>query len=220
MKKLILASQSTRRHELLNLLGIPHEVIPCDSSEKKITGKRVTDSQSYNKKEVKKVHQLLTAVALQKAECVGETLSKAKKQQSFILAADTIVMLKGEILGKPKSLDDAFLMLRKLRGKTHYVYSALCIYDPEKDISVTDIEKTAVHMIKCSDERLKAYIKSESVLDKAGAYALQGKAAFMIDMIEGCYYNVLGLPISKLIMLLDKIGYHYIPPPLGKTNLK
>ena len=112
--------------------------------------------------------------------CVAKILSPSKNKGVLVLGADTIVVLNDEIIGKPSSPEDAFEMLKKLTGNVHEVYTGLCLYDFESDRLFTGVEKTLVSMISCSESRIRAYIASEHIMDKAGAYAVQGiGAAFL-----------------------------------------
>ncbi|NHJ83825.1 MAG: septum formation protein Maf [Asgard group archaeon] len=207
MKKIILASASPRRHELLNLLTIQHEVIPCNEDEQKITNfnnKKFDDGDvhkhGYHEKQV-------INVAYQKANCVARLLPEKEKKDSLIIGADTIVVLEDEIIGKPKTTQEAIQMLEELTGNVHLVYTGLCVLEPETNHVLTGVEITEVSMIECSKEEIESYVKAEYVLDKAGGYAIQGIGAFMIDYVKGCFYNVMGLPLSKLVTMLKKMGF-------------
>lgn len=204
MKQIILASGSPRRHELLNLLDIPHKILPCKEKEKEIQN---NSSNSSLKNDLKKS---LIDVAKHKAWCVHHSLTLEPGQSFLIVSADTIVVLEGEIIGKPRTLDEAKSLLIKLTGKTHQVFTAICILDTQTEQMNCGLEETLVHMIPCSEQVIDSYLASEYVLDKAGAYAIQGKGAALIDRIEGCYYNVMGLPLSRLISMLGEMGYHYL----------
>ncbi|NHJ32548.1 MAG: septum formation protein Maf [Asgard group archaeon] len=210
MKKIILASSSPRRHELLNLVGIDHEVIPCKEEEKQI---RVVEKSKIDKNQkitMKTIEQMVLEVAYQKASCVVKNLPANKKKNTLVIGADTIVILKDEIIGKPKSKKDAINMLQKLLGNDHEVYTGICIVDLENDKVLSAVEKTIVSMLEWTTEKIEAYVEAESILDKAGGYAIQGKGAAMINKVEGCYYNVMGLPLSRLIIMLDKLDFNYL----------
>lgn len=208
MKEIILASASPRRHELLTLVGISHTVIPCKEKEGRVKNNTAKSSDSNKKQQT--IEESILQVACQKAMCVAKTLSPSKKKAALVLGADTIVVLNDEIIGKPKSSEDAIEMLKKLTGNIHEVYTGLCIYNSESERLYTGVEKTLVSMIPCSESRIRAYIASEEILDKAGAYAVQGIGAALIDRIEGCFYNVMGLPLSRLTKILDDIGYPFL----------
>ncbi len=215
MKNIILASASPRRHELLDLLSIKHEVIPCLEEEKNFNSAK--KKETFGDKQNTTIEEKVLQVAYQKVSCVGKSLPLEKKSNSLIIGADTIVVIDDEIIGKPTDKADAINMLKKILGKTHEVYTGICIYDSHKDKILTAVERTLVSMIEWSEEKIIAYIDAESVLDKAGAYAIQGKGAALIDKIEGCYYNVMGLPLSRLVTMLDKLEYNYL---INKKNMK
>ncbi len=208
VKEIILASASPRRHELLTLIGISHTVIPCKEEEGQV--KNNTTKTSDKDKKQQTIEESILQVACQKAMCVAKTLSPSKNKGVLVLGADTIVVLNDEIIGKPSSPEDAFDMLNRLTGNVHEVYTGLCLYDFESDRLFTGVEKTLVSMISCSESRIRAYIASEHIMDKAGAYAVQGIGAALIDHIDGCFYNVMGLPLSRLTTILDEIGYPFL----------
>jgi len=210
MKKIILASASPRRHELLNLLGIEHEVIPCKEDEKQIRVEEKSKPDMKQKITPKTIEQMILELAYQKASCVSKILLAKKKNDTLVIGADTIVVLENEIIGKPKSKKEAVSMLQKLLGNIHEVYTGLCILDLNADKILSAVEITTVSMIEWSLEQIEAYINVENVLDKAGGYAIQGKGAAMIDRVEGCYYNVMGLPLSRLVIMLDKLEFNYL----------
>ena len=210
MKKIILASASPRRHELLDLLGIEHEVIPCKEDEKQLRVVEKSKPEMKQKITPKTIEQLVLESAYQKASCVAKILPANKKKNTLVIGADTIVVLDDEIIGKPKSKKEAISMLQKLLGNIHEVYTGLCVIDLNDDKILSAVEKTAVSMKVWPIEKIEAYIEAENVLDKAGGYAIQGKGAAMIDRVEGCYYNVMGLPLSRLVIMLEKLEYNYL----------
>ena len=210
MKKIILASASPRRHELLDLLGIGHEVIPCKEDEKQLRVVEKSNPEMKQKITPKTIEQLVLELAYQKASCVAKILPTNKKKNTLVIGADTIVVLDDEIIGKPKSKKEAISMLQKLLGNIHEVYTGLCVIDLNADKILSAVEKTAVSMIEWPIEKIEAYIEAEDVLDKAGGYAIQGKGAAMIDRVEGCYYNVMGLPLSRLVIMLEKLEYNHL----------
>jgi len=210
MKKIILASASPRRHELLDLLGIEHEVIPCKEDEKQIRVEEKPKLDIKQKITPKTIEQMILELAYQKASCVSKLLQDNKKKDTLVIGADTIVVLENEIIGKPKSKKEAINMLQKLLGNIHEVYTGICIMDLNADKILSAVEITAVSMLEWPLEKIEAYINAENVLDKAGGYAIQGKGAAMIDRIEGCFYNVMGLPLSRLVIMLDKLEYNYL----------
>ncbi len=210
MKKIILASASPRRHELLDLLGIEHEVIPCKEDEKQLRVVEKSKPEMKQKITPKTIEQLVLELAYQKASCVAKILPANKKKNTLVIGADTIVVLDDEIIGKPKSKKEAISMLQKLLGNIHEVYTGLCVIDLNADKILSAVEKTAVSMKVWPIEKIEAYIEAENVLDKAGGYAIQGKGAAMINRVEGCYYNVMGLPLSRLVIMLEKLEYNHL----------
>ena len=210
MKKIILASASPRRHELLDLLGIEHEVIPCKEDEKQLRVVEKSKPEMKQKITPKTIEQLVLELAYQKASCVAKILPANKKKNTLVIGADTIVVLDDKIIGKPKSKKEAISMLQKLLANIHEVYTGLCVIDLNDDKILSAVEKTAVSMIEWPIEKIEAYIETENVLDKAGGYAIQGKGAAMINRVEGCYYNVMGLPLSRLVIMLEKLEYNYL----------
>ncbi|MEA2071135.1 MAG: Maf family protein [Asgard group archaeon] len=204
MKTLILASGSPRRHELLQLLGIPHKVLPCKKQEKNILADSITEKIAEPV-----IFKKIIRVAESKVRCVAKQLS-LENPPDFILGADTIVMFNGRILGKPATEQEALQMLKKITGEKHIVYTGLCLQASNPKKLFTAVEKTTIHMRSCSEEKLKKYIQNEYVLDKAGGYAIQGKGAFLISSIEGCFYNVMGLPLSRLVRMLEEANYPFL----------
>ncbi len=181
---IVLASTSPRRKELLEHIGLDFSL--CKSSFKEIS------------KTTLKPKKLALKNAIGKAK-----FALAKKGQ-IVIAADTIVVAKKEILGKPKDKDHAVQMLKKLSGKKHFVYTAVCVKKDDKIFS--KVEKTTVKMRKLHDKEILEYVKTKEPLDKAGAYAIQGKGSLFVKRICGCYFNVVGLPLFCLLNLLKKVG--------------
>jgi len=184
MKDLILASGSPRRKELFDLLEIPYRVEVSNADE-------VLD---YNLP----IEKMIENVAYQKGKAVYQN-----NQNSVVVAADTVVVIDNEILGKPKNKEMCKEMMKKLSGKTHDVITGIAIFVDGKVIQ--DYEITHVHFVKLTDEEINEYIESSEPYDKAGGYAIQGKAALFIDKIEGNYHNVVGLPIYKVYSYLKEL---------------
>ena len=178
MPKLILASTSPRRKELLELAQIPFVIQKKDIDESVIT--TIDPAQ--------KAEQL----AMHKAMHVGFT-----NQNEVILTADTVVAFKGDIYGKPKNAEEAFSMLSNLSGEQHEVYTGVAIQSKDKKISF--VEKTTVEFWSLSTEEINEYILTNDSFDKAGAYGIQSKGAILVKQIIGDYYNVVGLPISRVV---------------------
>lgn len=182
-KEIILASASPRRTEILSLANITHKVVVKEHEE--VIDNSLTPSQ------------IVKSLAYQKAKAVFD-----EHVDSIVIGADTIVVCD-EILGKPKDKHDAFKMLKKLSNKTHQVITGVAILSKER--STNFYEVTNVTFKDMTDEDIYEYIESENVLDKAGAYAIQGMAGKFISKIEGDYYNVVGLPMCRVSEELKKI---------------
>lgn len=179
---LILASRSPRRQEILERAGIPFVTRPAEVDETVRDGE---EACAYVKR-----------LAREKAEAV------AAAPEDIVLGADTVVVLESEILGKPADSADAARMLRMLSGREHIVMTGICLVIG-KD-AVEDVEKTRVRFVPLSDEEITEYVASGEPLDKAGAYAIQGLASKFIDRVEGCYFNVVGLPIARVYRHLNR----------------
>lgn len=184
---IILASASPRRVELLSSAGIEFEVVPGDVDEGLLSGETPEDH--------------VVRLARAKAEDVAR-----KAGGRFYVGADTIVVCEGEIMGKPKDSADAERMLNKLSGISHEVITGFAVYDKERDGVITDAVRTRVYFKPLRDEEIRAYIATGCPFDKAGAYAIQGGAAYMVQKIEGSYSNVVGLPLCEVVDALRRMG--------------
>jgi septum formation protein len=197
MKNFILASTSPRRIEILKNLNMKFEIIPSSFEEV------ITQKSPY---------ELVCEFAKAKAMDVA---AKAPKNR-IVIAADTIVFKDDEILGKPKSAADAFAMLRKLSNNSHSVLTGICIVDTDTKEVLIDYEETVVFFKDLSDEEINNYIYSKEPLDKAGAYGIQGIGSMFVKKIDGCYFNVVGLPVFKLNVLLGKMGVNLLVKVKGE----
>ncbi|NMB96157.1 MAG: septum formation inhibitor Maf [Clostridiaceae bacterium] len=186
-QELILASASPRRKELLEQVGIKFSIIPSNVDESKL---------ELNGDP----HEKTIASALIKAKDVAGRLEKG-----LILGADTIVVLDGKIYGKPVNIQHSYEMLKSLSGKCHQVITGVALVDASTGIYLTGHEKTDVYFSFIDDDEIMAYINSGESVGKAGAYAIQGKGALFVEKIDGCYSNVVGLPISLLKKMLKNI---------------
>ncbi|HEV2487593.1 MAG TPA: Maf family protein [Terracidiphilus sp.] len=193
---LVLASASPRRRELLAQAGFSFQVHPAHIPEEPLDGE---DPIAY-----------VTRLAREKAEAVFRELAAAKNprgeqsldgQSLAVLGADTTVTLDNHILGKPEDAADAARMLRMLSGRTHRVITGVALVTAEG--AEVAAEATAVRFLALSDEEIAAYVATGEPMDKAGAYAIQGWAARWIPRIEGCYFNVVGLPLALVSTLLE-----------------
>ena len=180
---LVLASQSPRRKELLEILGIPFSVIPASINESPGANEAPED--------------FAVRVAREKGMEVASRVS-----QSVVLSADTVVIIEGEILGKPRDEADAVRMLKRLSGRQHSVCTAVCVMNQLKDETLEGLERTEVWFRSLSEAEIHDYLRRENVLDKAGAYAIQGYAGVYIPKIEGNYFNVMGLPLPLVHEIL------------------
>ena len=185
--KLILASNSPRRSHLLAQAGLNFSVIPSDVDEQKLA---MSDPDEY-----------VRALAESKARDISE-----KHPDSWIIGADTIVLIEQQILGKPDSEDAARKMLRRLSGKTHQVYTGYCICCKREKRLFSDVVKTDVYFKELSDREIEWYIQTGEPFDKAGGYGIQGIGAFLVERISGSYTNVVGLPVCEVISFLIKEG--------------
>lgn len=181
--KLILGSKSPRRREILSMVGIDFEVVTKNVDEKVVA--------KDPKEKVKKI-------AMKKCNAIFDDYP-----DNVVLCADTIVLTeKGEVLEKPKDIDDARRMIEDISGTYHYVYTAFIIKSKDKEI--THLEETKVFVTKMSKYEIEEYIHTTEPYDKAGAYAIQGLFGKYIEKIEGDYYNVMGLPINKVYECLKE----------------
>jgi septum formation protein len=195
-RSLVLASASPRRVELLNSWAIPFEV--------RISGV----SEEFD--EDATPEQLVTELAMRKAGSVAATLSAG-----IVIGADTTVAIDGQILNKPEDADDAVRMLNLLRGRTHEVWTGVVVIDIETGASVSSAVRSLVHMHAVPDDAIARYVATGEPLDKAGAYAIQSGAGLFVRTIEGCYANVVGLPLCELAVLLERAGYsHQLRAPV------
>ncbi|MEI8215988.1 MAG: Maf family protein [Eubacteriales bacterium] len=193
-KHIILASASPRRRELLEKAGIEFEVLITEANEE----------VDYPISPI----DFVTLIAKRKLDAALEKIDMEKypkDREIIIIAADTIVAIDGRILGKPKDFEEAFDMLNLLQGRVHEVFTGLAIASvkPAGTTIVQDYCCTQVFMNALTEDEIKMYIHAESPFDKAGSYAIQGKAAEFIEKIEGDYNNVVGLPLD---LLLETIG--------------
>jgi len=189
VRRIILASQSPRRKELLNQIGLKVEVFPSQIDEKMDNKKSIIDN--------------VETLALNKAKDVAKKI----QGDALIIGADTIVV-QDEILGKPSNIQEARQMLSKLSGKSHQVITGLSVIDALNNKDYTSHQITKVTMKSYGLLEIDNYIASGECWDKAGSYAIQGLGALLVKEIYGDYYNVVGLPISLLDDLLRKFDYH------------
>ena len=177
-RKLVLASESPRRAQLFRLIGLDF-----------VVRKSGVDEDNDVPQEPR---QHVLTLSRRKAEHVAAAETKA-----LVVGADTIVVIDGEILGKPSSPQHAYDMLRRLSGRTHRVFTGFTVVETQMGASVADVEVTEVHFRELEDDEIWRYIDTGSPMDKAGAYGIQDQSAVFVDRISGCFYNVVGFPLAR-----------------------
>lgn len=187
MKNIILASNSPRRRELLENIGLQFRVIPDNTPEPK-------DENMLP-------FELVTFLAKFKGE---NTSKKISDEDALIISADTVVSINGEILGKPHSHEEAFEMLSKLSGNTHHVYTGVYVLDKSTGKSVNFYEKTEVSFKSLDIDEINDYINTEEPMDKAGAYGIQNIGSIFVEGVKGDYFNVVGLPVCRLCKVIKE----------------
>jgi septum formation protein len=185
--KIVLASTSPRRFRLLKGLGLNISVVRSRVKESKF--------------DVSNPEKLAKTLAIAKAQEAAQKVGKG-----IVIGADTIVVLRGKILGKPKNEREAKAMLRKLSGRTHEVMTGLAVIDASTGRKTIDCVRTKVKFRKLTEEEISSYVATGEPLDKAGAYGIQGRAGVFVEKIDGCYYNVVGLPLARLAEILKDYG--------------
>ena len=194
MEKIVLASASPRRRELLEQIGIKFDIVVSNEPEDEID--KSLSPENYT-----------SEIALMKACNVAKKLTGTKRKDSLIIAADTVVYSDGKILGKPKDSDDAFRILKSLSGKAHEVYTGICVMRLTDGYATSKSIKTTVKFKELADKTIKAYLRTGEPADKAGAYGIQGRGAVLVEEICGDYFNVVGLPLSALYdVLISEFG--------------
>ena len=189
--RVILASQSPRRRELLSLVGIAHEVRPANIDERYLAG------------ESPRAHAERLA---------REKAAKIREPGALVIGSDTIVVIDGDVLGKPNDAADAATMLRRLSGRTHTVITAVAVAWQERLES--GVEEAEVTFHRLSDRDITEYIATREPMDKAGAYGIQGFGATIVARVDGDYFAVMGLPLQHLVRLLGRVGLRYAFGPV------
>jgi len=187
LKKIILASGSPRRKLLLQQLGL--EFINSPSN--------ITEDLSFSASP----SELARNIAIQKAQQVASGLN-----EGIVIAADTVVTWAGNVMGKPTNREEAYFMISCLSGQCHQVITGICVIDVMDNIPDAAFECTDVFFRSLSSDEINNYLNYEEWEDKAGAYAIQGRGALLVDHIIGCYYNVVGLPLNRLNLMLRRKG--------------
>ena len=189
--KLLLASNSPRRRELLQNAGFEFDVVASGVDEGEPLPNELPETYAAR-------------LARDKALHVARNASSG----SIVLGADTIVVIGGLVLGKPTGPFDATRMLRILSGQTHEVITALCLVRPPEHIAAAECERTFVTFRELGEEEIRAYVASHEPFDKAGGYAIQGQASKFVVHVSGCYFNVVGLPVALLCETLKSLPAH------------
>ena len=194
--RIILASQSPRRRELLNLIGMRHEVRPAHIDESALPGEEPSPH----------AERLARGKALTIA---------ALEPDALTIGSDTIVVVDGDILGKPADEDHARRMLRRLSGREHLVFTAVAIAHGGRVVS--SVEEVGVVFRELTDAEIDAYVATGEPLDKAGAYGIQGYGATIVESIEGDYFAVMGLALGRMVRLMAELGFEYaFGPPVRR----
>lgn len=187
MRRIILASRSKARRKLLKQIGIKFRVAVSGAKESHVVKTCCGD--------------LVIENAVKKAKDVAK-----RYDSGVVISADTVVLVGNRIIGKPKNLEDAFMALKLLSRSPQWVYTGIAVIDIDANKVYTDYDKTKVCMYRLSDRQIRNYFKRMPPWDKAGSFDIQGWGAIFIDRIEGCFYNVVGLPLAKLGRILKKTG--------------
>jgi septum formation protein len=187
--RLILASTSPRRAQILRDAGLAFSIISSAVDETPIPGEAPGE------------------LVLRLANAKAELVAARSVGPAIVVAADTVVVLEGQILGKPRSTDDARHMLERLSGRTHSVVTGVSLIRLPDVEQRAFVETTLVHFDRLSANEITRYLATDEPHDKAGAYAIQGRAGRYIPRIEGCYYNVVGLPLARLLSELHELGW-------------
>ena len=190
MKRIILASSSIRRQELMQWLGVPFEIFPSDFAEENVRFADFDDPEDY-----------VATIATGKALVVAQRYPNA-----LVIASDTTVYLGGKVYGKPKNLDDARKTLSALRDRKHTVYTAIVMHDGETGEKRIEVVTSDVIFLKFSDDELDQYIGTSEPYNKAGGYALQGFAKRFVQDVQGSAMNVIGFPLMTVRDMLENLG--------------
>jgi len=189
--RIILASASPRRAELLKQIGVEFELVPSQIEERPHPDEAPGD--------------YITRIARAKVVAVAR-----ERDSGLVIGADTVVVLDGRLIGKPQNQADAHRLLRLLSGKWHAVLTGVALYDVETRHEVADYEKTLVKFAQLNDTEIDWYVNTGEPMDKAGAYGIQGLGGLFVEEIAGNYYNVVGLPIPLVYRLARRLGYSFV----------
>jgi septum formation protein len=217
--QLILASASPRRKELLEKIGFSVKIIPAEVEEARLPDEPPPEfvKRMSRAKVLSVVQRLLSTLSVSPAEGapaipVSPVAGMREPPGRWVVGADTIVVLDNELLGKPKDADQAFDMLQRLAGREHTVVTGFCVFDMLKNKEGIQAVVSRVKLKPMSRTEIERYLSVGESLDKAGAYAVQGVGAYLIDSIQGSYSNVVGLPLCQLMEMFEEMGAHDILP--------
>jgi len=198
--KFVLASSSPRREQLLKSLDVQFTIVKPTAEE--------TEGAGSPPEEVVKTNSEAKARSVAE-NCAGDSL---------ILGADTLVFLEKKALGKPRDIAEAREMLQALSGRQHFVYTGLTLIQLSTGAVLTDFERTAVTFRRLSDSDIDLYLQAVSPLDRAGAYTVEGVGSLLVERFDGCYFNVVGLPLVKLDEMLRTLGISFFHPPFQAAD--
>lgn len=187
---LVLASQSPRRADLLRMLGLQFDVVPADIDE------------TYRNHESGPQHA--QRLAREKAALISE-----KRPDAIVIGSDTVVLVDGDVLGKPKGEADALAMLLRLQDRTHQVATGVAVAVPGRGLH-DEVELVDVKFRSFDEATARAYIATGEPMDKAGAYGIQGYGATLVEWVRGDYFAVMGLPVQRMIRMIDELGWTYL----------
>jgi septum formation protein len=189
--RIILASASPRRAELLRQIGVEFDLMPSETEERPHPDEAPAD--------------YITRIA--RAKVIAAT---RKCEAGLVIGADTIVVLDGRIMGKPEDEASAKRMLTQLSGRWHAVMTGVALYDIQTSAEVADYDKTLVKFARLTEREIEWYVATGEPMDKAGAYGIQGLGGLFVDEIAGNYYNVVGLPLPLVYRLARRLGYSFV----------
>ena len=184
--KIVLASASPRRKELLQLIGLNPEIIPPD----------INEAQGHT--------ELIDAFLKRVTVAKGIEVYKKKFYSHLLISADTVVLLDNSLIGKPADREDAFGMLNRLSGQRHEVLTGISLMHQGE--TSFEISRTAVYFKELAEKEINFYLDHENFMDKAGAYAIQGRAAIFVKRIDGCFFNVMGFPLNLFYQMVSARG--------------
>jgi septum formation protein len=199
--QLVLASASPRRAELLRQVGLTFAVWPSDAEDETrgvVPGGPSAGGPGWTLEDVR-AH--VRQAALEKARLVAGV-----RPEAVVVAADTMVVVDGVVLGKPATAGDAEAMLRRLSGRVHHVATGVALVWASRAVTLADEVTTLVQFRRVSDEEIHRYVATGEPMDKAGAYGIQGRAALFVERVDGDYFAVVGLPLARLARMLDAVG--------------